>query len=171
VNIVVGVREAQITDGIERQPELAKGDLKSGSLSVVVRDGNLPEATTEEAAKVLVEHLFAQSDLTIPGISYAVGYKLAEGPTGGDIVDLYHFDNDAVAFAIADISGKGPRAAFNAALRPRSCRLSWMRRWNSAIASDAMTLQSRRYDFSKPHTRFTTRMGGKETFLRGERSS
>jgi Stage II sporulation protein E (SpoIIE) len=116
VNIVVGVREAQITDGIETQPELAKGDLKSGSSSVVVRDGNLPEATTEEAAKVLVEHLFAQSDLTIPGISYAVGYKLAEGPTGGDIVDLYHFDNDAVAFAIADISGKGPRAAFNAAL-------------------------------------------------------
>lgn len=95
-------------EGIETKAEPAKGStLKRGSASVVVRDGNLPEATTEEAAKVLVEHLFAQGNIAIPGISYAVGYKLAEGPTGGDIVDVYHFDNDSVAFAIADISAKG----------------------------------------------------------------
>jgi len=83
---------------------------------VVVRDGDLPEATMEEAAKVLVEHLFAQGDIIIPGISYAVSYKLAEGPTGGDIVDVYHYYNNSIAFAIADISGKGPHAAVNAAL-------------------------------------------------------
>ncbi len=33
-----------------------------------------------------------------------------------DIVDVYQYDNDSVAFAIADISGKGPYAAVNAAL-------------------------------------------------------
>ncbi len=86
------------------------------TVSVIVRDGILPEATTEEAAKVLVEHLFAQNDVVIPGISYAVSYRLAEGPTGGDIVDLYRYDNDSIAFSIADISGKGPHAAVSAAL-------------------------------------------------------
>jgi sigma-B regulation protein RsbU (phosphoserine phosphatase) len=86
------------------------------TVSVIVRDGTLPEATTEEAAKVLVEHLFAQNDVVIPGISYAVSYKLAEGPTGGDIVDLYQYDNDSIALSIADISGKGRHAAVNAAL-------------------------------------------------------
>jgi serine phosphatase RsbU (regulator of sigma subunit) len=90
--------------------------LHKESVSVVVRDGTLPEATTEEAAKVLVEHLFAQTDVLIPGIAYAVSYKLAQGPTGGDIVDLYQYDNDSIALSIADISGKGPHAAVNAAL-------------------------------------------------------
>ncbi len=98
------------------KPESVKGSLRLGSASVVVRDGNLPEATMEEAAKVLVEHIFAQGGITIPGISYAVNYKLAEGPTGGDIVDVYNYGNKSIAFAIADISGKGPRAAVNAAL-------------------------------------------------------
>jgi sigma-B regulation protein RsbU (phosphoserine phosphatase) len=108
--------EAFLVDGIETKPEGIKSGLERGRASIVVRDGNLPEATMEEAAKVLVEHLFAQNDILIPGVSYAVGYKLAEGPTGGDIVDVYHYDNDAVAFSIADISGKGPQAAVNAAL-------------------------------------------------------
>jgi phosphoserine phosphatase RsbU/P len=103
-------------EGIETKPESNNGSLKHGLASVVVRDGNLPEATMEEAAKVLVEHLFAQGNIPIPGVSYAVGYKLAEGPTGGDIVDVYHYDNNCIAFAIADISGKGPHAAVNAAL-------------------------------------------------------
>jgi len=109
-------REGNSAAAIETKVEHAGSLLKRGSASVVVRDGNLPEATMEEAAKVLVEHLFAQGNIAIPGVSYAVGYKLAEGPTGGDIVDVYHFDNDAIAFSIADISGKGPHAAVNAAL-------------------------------------------------------
>lgn len=108
--------QPKLDEGIETKPESSNGGLRHGSASVVVRDGNLPEATMEEAAKVLVEHLFAQNDITIPGVSYAVGYKLAEGPTGGDIVDVYHYDNNCIAFAIADISGKGPQAAVNAAL-------------------------------------------------------
>jgi sigma-B regulation protein RsbU (phosphoserine phosphatase) len=91
-------------------------ELRPGTASVVVRDGDLPEATREEAAKVLVEHLFAQGNIAIPGVSYAVNYKLAEGPTGGDIVDVYHYGNNSIAFAIADIEGKGAQAAVNAAL-------------------------------------------------------
>ena len=68
------------------------------------------------AAKVLVEHLFARGNASIVGIDYAVGYKLAHGLTGGDIVDVYQFDNDAVSFSIADISGKGTQAAVHAAM-------------------------------------------------------
>lgn len=71
---------------------------------------------TAEAAQILVEHLFAQSDASIPGLSYAVTYRLAEGHAGGDIIDIYHFDNDSVAISIADISGKGTQAAVHAAL-------------------------------------------------------
>ncbi len=102
--------------GIETAPDSVESEQACGTASVIVRDGNTPEATMQEAAKVLVEHLFAQNDVAIPGISYAVTYKLAEGPTGGDIVDVYHYDNDSIAIAIADISGKGPQAAVNAAL-------------------------------------------------------
>src|ERR1700733_7158488 len=68
------------------------------------------------AAKVLVEHLFARSNKPIANVEYAIGYQLAQGLTGGDIVDVYHFDNDAVSFCIADISGKGTEAAVHAAL-------------------------------------------------------
>jgi sigma-B regulation protein RsbU (phosphoserine phosphatase) len=103
-------------DGLETRPMPSAKARNGATVSVVVRDGILPEATTEEAAKVLVEHLFAQNNIVIPGISYAVSYKLAQGPTGGDIVDLYQYDNDSIAFSIADISGKGPHAAVNAAL-------------------------------------------------------
>jgi serine phosphatase RsbU (regulator of sigma subunit) len=99
-----------------KQPDPSLPAKNAGAASVVVRDGNLPEATMEEAAKVLVEHLFAPHDISIAGVSYAVSYKLAIGPTGGDIVDVYQYDNDSIAFAIADISGKGPYAAVNAAL-------------------------------------------------------
>lgn len=71
---------------------------------------------TAEAAHVLVETLFAGIHLQIPRVHYAVSYKLAEGRSGGDIVDVFHYDNDHVSFAIADISGKGNRAAVQAAL-------------------------------------------------------
>jgi sigma-B regulation protein RsbU (phosphoserine phosphatase) len=102
--------------GIETTPTSSERPRDGGTVRVIVRDGTLPEATTEEAAKVLVEHLFAQNDIVISGISYAVSYQLALGPTGGDIVDLFLYDNDSLACSIADISGKGPHAAVNAAL-------------------------------------------------------
>jgi phosphoserine phosphatase RsbU/P len=70
----------------------------------------------DTAAEVLIKHLFAQPSDRIPGIDYAVGYKPAEGPTGGDILDVFPFDNGSVGFSMADISGKGVRAAVHAAL-------------------------------------------------------
>jgi serine phosphatase RsbU (regulator of sigma subunit) len=69
-----------------------------------------------DAAGVLIAHLFAEGDHNIPGISYAVAYRLAEANSGGDIVDVYQFDNGSVALSIADISGKGTQAAVHAAL-------------------------------------------------------
>jgi sigma-B regulation protein RsbU (phosphoserine phosphatase) len=76
-----------------------------------------PIATqSADAATVLLAHLFAAGDRDIPGVSYAVAYRLAEMQSGGDIVDVYQFDNGAVALSIADISGKGTQAAVHAAL-------------------------------------------------------
>ena len=85
------------------------------SVAAVHLDGeaNVPNPI---AAKVLVEHLFARGNAKIAGVDYAVGYQLAHGYTGGDIVDVYQFDNNAVALSVADISGKGTEAAIHAAL-------------------------------------------------------
>ena len=98
-------------------PDVALSDPgnESDSSAVVHADG-LADVADWTAAKVLVEHLFARSSHEIAGIDYAVGYRLAHGLTGGDIVDVYHFDNGAVSFSIADISGKGSQAAIHAAL-------------------------------------------------------
>lgn len=68
------------------------------------------------ASEVLIRHLFANVPRAIDGIEYHVEYALAEGAVGGDIVDVYHFDNGNVALSIADISGKGATAAIHAAL-------------------------------------------------------
>ncbi len=78
-------------------------------------EGNL---TREDraSAEVLMRHLFATSEHEIDGVEYHVAYALAERAIGGDIVDVYHFDNGNVAFSIADISGKGATAAIHAAL-------------------------------------------------------
>ena len=87
-----------------------------GVASSALHADGLADVADWTAAKVLVEHLFARSTHDIAGIEYAVGYRLAHGLTGGDIVDVYHFDNGAVSFSIADISGKGSQAAIHAAL-------------------------------------------------------
>lgn len=76
----------------------------------------------DTAAQILVRHLFAQAGETIAGIDFDVGYTTADGPTGGDIIDVFPFDNQSVGFSIADISGKGVRAAVHAALVKYSLR-------------------------------------------------
>ena len=106
------VSRASIDPGIVTVPDQNVPAKRPGTSTVALETG----PATSEAALILVEHLFAQSDSHIPGVSYAVTYKLAEGHAGGDIVDIYHFDNDSVAIAIADISGKGTQAAVHAAL-------------------------------------------------------
>jgi sigma-B regulation protein RsbU (phosphoserine phosphatase) len=101
---------APLTTPAERLLGATDGEIAKSNVDglAAVADG--------EAAKVLVEHLFARGKTKIPGVEYAVGYRLAHGLTGGDIVDVYQFDNNAVSFCIADISGKGTEAAIHAAL-------------------------------------------------------
>lgn len=104
-----------IASGIETPPSRANIAGKTlGQSSVEITTNGA--ATKQNAAEILIEHLFANTDARIPGITYAVAYRLAEEFIGGDIVDVYHFDNNSVAFSIADISGKGARAAVHAAL-------------------------------------------------------
>ena len=94
--------------GAVTQPERPPSSHAPGSSTTAVH--------ATEAAAILIANLFAQGDRCVPGISYAVAYRLAEIHTGGDIVDVYQFNNNAVAFSIADISGKGAQAAVHAAL-------------------------------------------------------
>jgi sigma-B regulation protein RsbU (phosphoserine phosphatase) len=101
---------APLTVRPERLPVPTDGEIATSRMEGVA---NVADWT---AAKVLVEHLFARDTSKIAGIEYAVGYQLANGLTGGDIVDVYHFDNDAASFCIADISGKGTEAAVHAAM-------------------------------------------------------
>ncbi len=68
------------------------------------------------AAETLVRHLFAGATQRIDGLEYDVAYRLAARSVGGDIVDVFHYDNGAAAFSIADIAGKGTQAAVSAAL-------------------------------------------------------
>lgn len=69
-----------------------------------------------DAADVLVTTVFGGNQHRIPGIRYATAFKLAEGKTGGDIIDVFHYDNDHVSLALADIAGKGTQAAVHAAM-------------------------------------------------------
>jgi serine phosphatase RsbU (regulator of sigma subunit) len=96
-------------------PEMPAAIAHNGERSTVLIDDQ-PRFVPDDAANVLVKHLFAQPDAHIRGVSYAVAYKMAEAHVGGDIVDVYHFNNDAVAFSIADIAGKGTQAAIHAAM-------------------------------------------------------
>ena len=68
------------------------------------------------AAEMLVDTVFGGTHHQIPRLRYATAYKLAEGRTGGDIIDVFHYDNDHVSLAVADIAGKGPQAAVHAAM-------------------------------------------------------
>ena len=96
-------------------PEAPAAHLPRGSASTRLLD-RPSHAVSPEAVAVLASHLFAGADRDIPGVSYAVAYRLGEVQSGGDIVDVYEFDNGAVALSIADISGKGLQAAVHAAL-------------------------------------------------------
>jgi len=103
----------RIKTGLPTEPAAAKSVAQGGGKAdVKLVSGN----STPSSAEVLAEHLFASTDKAIAGLSYAVTYRLAEGHVGGDLIDIYHFDNDAIALSIADIAGKGTQAAVHAAM-------------------------------------------------------
>ncbi|MBV8152297.1 MAG: serine/threonine-protein phosphatase [Candidatus Eremiobacteraeota bacterium] len=93
-------------------PHSVNSQLPPGTSSTRI----LRSEAAREASAVLASHLFAEGDRNVPGVSYAVAYRLSELTTGGDIVDVYQFNNGAVALSIADISGKGTQASIHAAL-------------------------------------------------------
>jgi len=106
--------ERATSAGIETRP--ATSFAPAPTESALVRSEEPFVNVTSEAAHVLVETLFAGTHQRIPKLRFAIAYKLAEGRTGGDIIDVFHYDNDQVSIGIADIAGKGTRAAALAAL-------------------------------------------------------
>jgi sigma-B regulation protein RsbU (phosphoserine phosphatase) len=95
-------------DVLGQAPARAIADEVPGPVSHV-------ELASDEA-HVLIERLFGGTQQQIPGMRYAIAYRAANGKSGGDIADVFHYDNDHVSFLIADIAGKGSAAAAQAAM-------------------------------------------------------
>lgn len=76
------------------------------------------------AAAILVEHLFPPQFLRLPGLEIAVAYRQAGNRehVGGDIIDVYRLLDGTTVLSIADISGKGIKAAVDAAIIKYSMR-------------------------------------------------
>lgn len=70
------------------------------------------------AAQVLVNQLYPHDFPPVPGVDIGTAHLLADNDTqvGGDLIDFYRFNNGSVAISVADICGKGTRAAARAAL-------------------------------------------------------
>ena len=68
--------------------------------------------TSHTAARILVDHLYAQSFPPIPGIDVGTAYVLAEDNlrVGGDLIDIYKFNNGSVAISL----GAGRPSGFHA---------------------------------------------------------
>lgn len=102
------------------ESSVARTDRRFGERrgSIITGDINSLELTSASAARILVEHLFEQRFLPIPGVDVGTAYALADDKArvGGDLMDIYRFNNGSAAISIADISGKGTKAAARAAL-------------------------------------------------------
>ncbi len=77
-----------------------------------------PNSNPDSAARILVEHLYAHRFPPVPGVDIGTAYLLSQDDVrvGGDLLDVYRFNNGSVAISIADICGKGAEAASRAAL-------------------------------------------------------
>lgn len=93
------------------------------------------ERMVEDAgsANILARHVFAQRADGVASIDYAIQYRLADGFAGGDIADVYEFDNNSVSLMVADVEGRGVGAAQLATLIKFSLR---------AFASAGMTAEA-----------------------------
>ncbi|HLI96641.1 MAG TPA: PP2C family protein-serine/threonine phosphatase [Candidatus Baltobacteraceae bacterium] len=80
--------------------------------------GSVSTLAGDTAARILVDHLYAHRFPPVPGVDIGTAYLLADDDVrvGGDLIDVYQFNNGSVAISIADISGKGSQAASRAAL-------------------------------------------------------
>jgi sigma-B regulation protein RsbU (phosphoserine phosphatase) len=75
------------------------------------------EANSERAARILVDDVYAYEFPPVIGVEIGTAYRPAadHSRVGGDLIDVYQFNNGSVAISIADISGKGIHAATRAA--------------------------------------------------------
>lgn len=86
-----------------------------------------------QRAEILARDVFATQAHSIDRLDYAIAYRFAEGRAGGDVIDVYGYDNGSVSFLAADVEGRGPEAAARAAMIKYSLR---------AYASAGMTVES-----------------------------
>lgn len=93
---------------------------RPGEAAVRAHDDNREQETPEQTYAI-ARHVFAAKAEQIDDIDYAIEYKFASY-AGGDIADVYAFDNGGVAFTVADVEGHGPGAASLATLVKFSLR-------------------------------------------------
>jgi sigma-B regulation protein RsbU (phosphoserine phosphatase) len=76
------------------------------------------QASPELAARMIVDDVYAYEFPPVPGVDIGTAYRPAAdlSKVGGDLIDVYQFNNGSIAISIADISGKGTHAATRAAL-------------------------------------------------------
>ncbi len=107
------------SDGVEKITAAGLDVLGQAPAQALAEEAAAPASLVEIAsdeAHVLVQRLFGGIQQQIPGMRYAIAYRAANGQSGGDIADVFHYDNDHVSFLIADIAGKGSAAAAQAAM-------------------------------------------------------
>jgi sigma-B regulation protein RsbU (phosphoserine phosphatase) len=75
------------------------------------------ETSPERAARILVDDVYACKFPPVPGVEIGTAYRPAadHSKVGGDLIDVYQYNNGSLAISIADISGKGIQAATRAA--------------------------------------------------------
>lgn len=75
-------------------------------------------AAYDLAAHALVDKLYPHDFPPIPNMDIGTAHVLADEDVGvgGDLIDVYQFNNGSMAISVADISGNGSRAAARAAL-------------------------------------------------------
>lgn len=80
-------------------------------------DSSDVNANSDEIARLLIARLYEHGFSKIPQLEVAQLHRPGSGAlVGGDLTDVYHYDNGSTSFAVADISGRGIKAATHAAL-------------------------------------------------------
>ncbi len=105
---------------------------ETGSAEVREHPGKYPEAD-DPLVNAVARYVFAPKAEHIENVEYAIEYELADRYAGGDVLDVYRFDNGSIAFLAADVSGRGAQAAMRATLLKFASR---------AYASAGMTAEA-----------------------------
>ncbi len=92
---------------------------KDGSADVRGRRGYAKDPAESNA---VLRDIFAPKAEIVDKVEYAIVYELPDTHLGGDVLDVYVYDNGSVSFMAADVSGHGAAAAANAALIKYSIR-------------------------------------------------